>query len=187
MAAAHTSTSSTPASGAATLRDRRSGGGGPKPSARGGRPGADGAGRRAVIGLSQAPRDRSRWRPSRAARMTPRRSEVEDLETSDPARAAACHGRRPSSIDSCFPPRSRSTLAPVPRLYATKLDTTEPLGGHVDRRPSVRTSDAIGKTAAMADSFWTRLARELTEALDLQTAPLAITFAAAPPARDPRL
>ena len=70
-------------------------------------------------------------------------------------------------------------------LYATKLETTEPSGGHVDRRPSVRSSDAIGKTAAMADSFWTRLARELTEALDLQTAPLAITFAAAPPAEIP--
>jgi uncharacterized protein (DUF169 family) len=39
----------------------------------------------------------------------------------------------------------------------------------------------IGKTAVMSDSAWARLAAELTEALDLETPPVAITFAAAPP------
>ncbi len=46
-------------------------------------------------------------------------------------------------------------------------------------------SAPISKTAAMTDSVWAQLAGELTEALDLQVPPVAITFAGAAPADVP--
>jgi uncharacterized protein (DUF169 family) len=44
---------------------------------------------------------------------------------------------------------------------------------------------AISKTAAMTDTVWAEMAADLIAALDLETPPVAITFAAAPPADVP--
>jgi uncharacterized protein (DUF169 family) len=67
-----------------------------------------------------------------------------------------------------------SFVAAFSPLYATVLD--------IRGAQQAQSVVAIGKTAVMSDSVWVRLAAELTEALDLVTPPIALTFSAAPPA-----